>query len=108
VNDILKNLQITTWYKAVIAVSGPALLIVLTTQRDTLAILFGGILLIAIGEWKNHPRKEVELRPTPIGQWAKITDIPRKQTWFGTLLQLLGLALIVYAGCRALGLSLPF
>lgn len=102
-NDVLKNLQITAWYKAVIAVSAAAFLIALAAQRDMLAMLFGGALLIGIGEWRNHPRQEVELRPTATGQWAKITDIPRSANWLGVLLQLAGLALILYVLYVAVG-----
>src|SRR5712692_1797153 len=102
-NDVLKNLQITTWYKAVIAVSGPAFLIALATQRDSLAMIFGGAFLIGIGKWRNNPKKQVELRPTAAGHWAKITDVPRKANWFGTLLQLAGLILMVYGAYLAFG-----
>ena len=105
--DVLKNLPITAWYKAVAVVSAAALLITLAARRDELAMIFGGAFLIGIGEWKNHPKKQVEFRPAP-GGVAKVTDLPRKTTWFGALLQLAGLALMVYGAYRALGLSLPF
>src|SRR2546429_7574128 len=100
-NDVLKTLQITTWYKAVIAISAAAFLIALATQRDTLAIIFGAVFLIGIGEWKNHPKKEFVLRPTVTGHWAKITNIPRRANWLGTLLQLVAVALIAYGAFRA-------
>ena len=106
-NDVLKNLQPTTWYKALMVVSAPAFLIVLAMQRDALTKVFGGAFLVGLGEWKNHPRKEVQLRPTSAGQMAKITDIPRKANWLGVLLQIVGLALILYGAYRALGLTLP-
>jgi hypothetical protein len=70
-------------------------------------MIFGGAFLFGIGEWKNHPKKQVEFRPGPSGV-ATITDIPRKQTWSGTLLQLGGLALMAYGTYWAFGLTLSF
>jgi hypothetical protein len=63
-SDELTNLQITTWYKAIVAVSAAAFLITLATQRDDLTMIFGGTFLIGVGEWKNHPKMTFELRPT--------------------------------------------
>lgn len=91
--NVLESLKITTWYKALTAVSAAAFLIALTAQRDVLTFLFGGILLASVGEWVNHPTKEFSLRKTPVG-FAKVSDVPRKFTFFGTSLQLVGLGLI--------------
>jgi hypothetical protein len=99
-NDVLNNLQITTWYKAVIAVSAAAFLIALATQRDTLAFLFGGAFLIGIGEWHHHRMKTFEQRPVG-GRLANITDRPRNPNWFGILLQLVGAALMAYSAYAA-------
>src|SRR5262249_19255567 len=104
--DVIKNLQITTWYKAVVAVMGPAFLIALVAQRDGLAMLFAGGFLFGVGGWINHPKKEIEIRPMA-GQWAKVTDVPRRANWFGTLLQLIGIALMAYGTYLALGFPKP-
>jgi hypothetical protein len=101
-NNVLNNLQITTWYKAIVAVSAAALLIALATQRDTLAMIFGGAFLIGIGEWHHHRKKTFERRPFA-GGLANITDRPRNPNWFGALLQLVGAALTVYVAYRAFG-----
>jgi len=106
-SDILSNLQITTWYKALVAISAAALLAVLAAQRDTLTMIFGGAVLIGLGEWKNHPKKEMQYRPTATGQVAVITDVPRKWTFVGTILQLIGLALAIAGASLLLGFSLP-
>jgi hypothetical protein len=106
-NDLLGKLQITTWYKAVLAGSIPAFLIVLAAQRDTLTILFGGITLIALGEWKNHPKKEAQYRPIVTGRAALITDVPRRWTVAGTAMQFVGAALLIYSALLPFGISLP-
>jgi hypothetical protein len=106
-SNVLDNLPITTWYKAVTVVSAAAFLIVLASQRDNLTMIFGGAFLFGIGEWKNHPKKQFELRPTTTGQWAKISDVPRKANWLGVLLQLAGVALVLHGMYWAFSLSLP-
>jgi hypothetical protein len=106
-SDILSNLQITTWYKALVAISAPALLVVLAAQRDALTMIFGGAVLIGLGEWMNHPKKETQYRHTTTGQVAVITDVPRKWTLVGTVLQLIGLALVASGASLLLGFSLP-
>jgi hypothetical protein len=99
-DNVLKNLQITTWYKAVIIVSAAAFLIALGTQRDALTMIFGGAFLIRIGEWHHHRMKTFERRPVA-GGLANITDRPRKPNWFGIMLQLVGTALMAYGVYRA-------
>jgi hypothetical protein len=106
-NNVLQNLQVTTWYKAIMVVSAPAFLIVLATQRDALALIFAGAFLIGLGEWKNHPKKEAEYRPTVTGHVALITDIPHKWTVLGTAFQLLGVALLACGAYLLLGFTLP-
>lgn len=95
----LKTLQVTNWYKAVTVLSAICLVIGLTTQRDTIALLSLGAFLIGIGEWRNH-RKAVEFRPTVAGL-AKVTDNVWQATWLGILLDLLGVAVIAYGLYRA-------
>jgi hypothetical protein len=104
-NDALKNLQPTTWYKALMVVTAPATLIALVAHRDAPTVIFAGAFLIGLGEWVNHPGKEAEIRPTATGQWAKITSVPRKWNWPGVLQQVAGAILILYGAGRALGFS---
>ncbi len=106
-NDILSNLRVTTWYKAVLAVSITAFLIVLAAQRNALTIFLGGAVLVGLGEWKNHPKMEVQYRPTTVGSVAMIKDVSRRWTLVGSVLQLIGLALLAYGTLLLLGVSLP-
>ncbi len=76
-SDVLKNLQLTTWYKALMAVSAPAFLVVLATQRNALTMIFFGVFLIGLGEWKNYPKREIQFRPIGAGHIAKVSDVPR-------------------------------
>jgi hypothetical protein len=93
--NVLDSLKVTTPYKAVIVVSGAAFLIVLLAHRDALMIVFGGIFLIGLGEWRNHPRQEVDFRPSPAGV-IKVTDVPLNPNWSGNLLQVFGVACVVF------------
>jgi hypothetical protein len=106
--EFLKNLLITTWYKAVIAVFGAAFLVTLGQRRDELAMVFCGACLIGIGEWRNHPKKEVRLRIDSTGNKWKVTDVPRRANFVGILLQLIGVVLMLYGMYRIFGLSLPY
>lgn len=95
----LKSLQITNWYKAVTVLSALCLVIGLTTQRDIVALLSLGAFLIGIGEWNNH-RMATEFRQTPAGI-AKVTDIEWHASWLGVLLDILGVATIAFGLFRA-------
>jgi hypothetical protein len=58
--------------------------------------LFGGLFLVAVGEWRYYTGKEISFHRTPAGI-AKVTDVPRKIHNDGVLFQAAGLAAIVYA-----------
>lgn len=91
----LDGLQATTWYKALALVSAPAFLIALAAGRDVLMCVFGGILFIAIGEWRYHTGKETTFLRTPAGI-AKVTDVPRKLHIDGILFQAAGVVAILF------------
>ena len=91
----LDGLQITTWYKALAAVSAPAFLIALVAGRDSLMAMFGGSFLIAIGEWRYYTGKEISFRNTPAGV-AKVTDVPRKLHIDGILFQAAGVIAVLF------------
>lgn len=101
---VWESLKPTTWYKAVMAVAGPAFLITLA-QRDVLALIALGAFLVGLGEWKNH-RRFIEFGSVA-GYVAKRTDVERKTTLLGVLLQIAGGVLIVYGTCRAFGFRVP-
>ena len=105
-SGVWEGLAPTTWYKAVMAVSGPALLITLASQRDALTLIFAGTFLVGLGEWKNH-RRFIEFGHVA-GRLAKRTDAERNTTWLGVSFQILGGILIIYGACRVLGVRIPF
>jgi hypothetical protein len=96
----LEGLQATTWYKGLALVSAPAFLIALAAGRNPLMIMFGGIFLIAVGEWRYHTGKEITFRRTPAGI-AKVTDVPRKLHIDGVLFQAAGVLAVMYGIYRA-------
>jgi hypothetical protein len=97
--DDLKNLAITNWYKAWVAVSGGAFLVALGAGRDTVALLALGAFLFGLGLWKSH-KKAVGLRGGGGAVW-KVTDIEYRWDWTGTLLELAGIIVFGWALYRA-------
>ena len=100
-NKFLKNLQLTAWYKAGVLVSVAAFLVALMQQRYQLSIILGGAFLIALGELRNHPKKQVEVSTDTGGNVWKITSFPRSANWLGILVQLAGAGLIFVGIYRA-------
>lgn len=95
--DVLKNFPITAWYKVVLAIAAACFFIVLTQQRDTLAIFFGGWCLFGIGQWINHPKRVSVLAN------AKITDVSRQAWWLGWTFEIVGVLTIIYSFLRGFG-----
>jgi hypothetical protein len=98
-SDVLSSLQITVWYKAVMAVSAACLVVAIPAGRDAVAIMAFGGFLIGCGEWKNH-RKAVSFQRASAGI-AKVTDMERKATFFGGSLVVVGALVFVYGLLRA-------
>ena len=99
----LKSLQITNWYKAVIAISAPILFLAIAKDKDIVAIISCGTLVFGIGEWINHP-KSVEHRPAPaLGRFVLITDYPWKPKLLGVVFDLAAVILVGYGLFRAFG-----
>lgn len=95
--DVLKNFPITAWYKVLLGIAAPCLIIVLIQQRDTLAIFFGGWCLFGTGEWINHPK-----RAYPKGN-AIVTDVSREAWWLGWIFEIVGMLTILYSFSRGFG-----
>jgi hypothetical protein len=90
----LQNFQITTWYKAAIAVGTLALLAALAGSKDNAAIVATGCIIIGIGEWINHP-KRIRF------EWhAKITDVSRLPNVAGLLVEMCGAIIVIYGVYR--------
>jgi hypothetical protein len=92
--DELKNLAITNWYKALLAVSGPAVLVTLGTRTYSLSLIAAGAFVFGLGVWKSH-QKVIEFGRAP-GGIAKKTDFEHRLSWIGTPLELLGVVTALY------------
>jgi hypothetical protein len=98
--DELKNLAITNWYKAMLAVSGPAILVTLGTKSYSLCLIALGIFVLGLGVWKSH-QKVTEFSQAP-GGIVKKTDFVHKLSIVGTPLEVLGAAIAIYGVYRLL------
>jgi hypothetical protein len=92
--DELKNLAITNWYKAMLAVSGPAILVTLGTKTYSLALIATGVFVLGLGVWKSD-WKVIEFGRAP-GGIAKKTDFVHGLSWVGTPLEVLGAVITIY------------
>lgn len=95
----LKDAGLDLWYRAVTALSVPAVIgsATITSDaklRNALVLIFLGAGFVGIGEWRNHPYQE------RIGMGFKISGNPRRFDLAGTLLIAVGLAML----CRGVWL----
>lgn len=100
----LKTLAVTTWYKALAVVAAPAFLLALANTRGVLMLVFGGLFLFAIGEWRYFTSQAVEFRQTPAGL-VKVTDRPRNINVVGIVLQIAGVVAVGYGIYRGWALG---
>jgi hypothetical protein len=100
-------LQITNWYKAVVAVAAATFVGTVVAGRDTIALISLGVFIFGLGVWKNH-QKAIEFRHAPGGYLAKKTDIVHKTTWGGVLLLVVGTAVLICGFFLALGFDLTY
>jgi len=100
VPDILKSLAIDTWYKVFIAIGAVVLVLSLFTEakgikNSHVQLVSAGILLIGVGEWKNH-KIESWIKPPNAytGPAAYIQSVVRKPDFFGIFFEVLGVILV--------------
>jgi hypothetical protein len=105
VSEVLKTLQVTNWYKAVVALSGATFFGTIIAGRDIIALISLGVFIIGLGIWKSH-RRVVEFGHIQgIGR-VKKEDVVFKPNWGGALLMLLGVAVLAFGLGWALGIEL--
>ncbi|TOE56360.1 hypothetical protein CGJ40_23265 [Vibrio parahaemolyticus] len=89
---VLSTLKLDQYYKVILVVSAFALFLSLKcplmVSNDVVSTISVGFLLIGIGEWINHPAE------TTITPQYRITVRNRTNTKIGTVLDLIGLAVI--------------
>lgn len=100
IGDLLKQLELDVWYKVFILIGSVALvaslfLPVQGISNSQLQMLAGGILLVGLGEWKNHKLQSVIKEANAYtGPAALLTYSVRKPDLFGVILELAGVALL--------------
>lgn len=89
---VLSKLKLDQYYKVILVVSAFTLFLSLKSplmvSNDLVSIISVGFLLIGIGEWINHPAE------TTVTSLCKITVRNRTNTKIGTVLDLIGIAVI--------------
>jgi hypothetical protein len=100
VPEILKSLAIDTWYKVLIALGAVVLVLSLFTEvkgiKNThVQLISTGVLLIGLGEWKNH-KFESWIKPPNAytGPAAFVQSVVRKPDFAGIFFVILGIVLI--------------
>ena len=100
-SNILKNLKLDVWYKALFYISGIILMIALFADvkgisNGQLQLLSSGGLLLGLGEWKNH-KVASWIKPANIytGSAALINAPIRQPDAFGILLDAIGIILML-------------
>ena len=101
-SDVLKNLTLEYWYKALLAISFAILIVALTiplqVSNKAVAVLAVAGGAIGFGEWLNHPYREaVDLRAG-----FKISGHMRNNCLLGVALDIVGAALFCLGVYRLL------
>jgi hypothetical protein len=108
VPDILKSLAIDTWYKVFIALGAVVLVLSLFTEvkgikNSHAQLVSAGILLIGVGEWKNHKiRAWIKPPNAYTGPAAYIQNVVREPDLVGILFVSLGVILVAIGIWRIL------
>ena len=101
VSNILKNLNLDVWYKALFYIAGIIFTLSLFIDvrgisNGQLQLLSGGALLLGLGEWKNHKVASWIKPPNVYTGPAALMNAPiRHPDAFGILLDSLGVILML-------------
>jgi len=88
----LNNLVVDVWYKVFVAVGTIILVASIAAKDHGFAFVGLGIATIGVGEWKNHPERQILI---PRGLATDIiSDKRRRPSPFGLVLDGIGLLLI--------------
>lgn len=90
--SLLSKLKLDNWYKVVLAVAAPILVLSLTVElmapNLVVQLLSAGAILVGVGEWINH------VPTTTINAHYRITVRNRENTILGNSLSIAGLVVI--------------
>jgi hypothetical protein len=101
VPDVLKSLAIDTWYKVFIALGAVVLVLSLFTEvkgikSSHVQLISMGVLLIGVGEWKNHKVVSwIKEANAYTGPAALMQGVTRQPDFVGRSLLLVGIALVI-------------
>lgn len=102
-SDLLKNLKIDSWYMVFIIVGAVGFISSLTVpilaiSNKQAMVLTSGILMIGLGEWKNH-KYLTGIKPPNVytGGTAIITQKIRRPDILGNFMVMIGLLFLVIA-----------
>ena len=102
-SSLFKNFAIDTWYKAVVYLSAIVFVVSLFSTvkgltNSQLQLLSGGAFLFGLGEWKNHKIQSWIKPPNAYtGPAAYMQATVRSSDSFGTLLEVIGIVLMLLA-----------
>lgn len=96
----IKNLKIDEWYKVLIPIGGALMIVSLVFTfteftRKEMFVLGGGLLLIAIGEWKNERFATQFVDQTVFNPFIRITQKFRGNDKVGVPLEILGIIAVI-------------
>jgi len=93
----LNKLKLDIWYKVLLPIGAIILLFAVVTSNKELMLLGFGLLLIGMGEWKNHKVLSQHIDASAFNSEQWIHSTIRKPDALGILLDVLGvLALIAW------------
>lgn len=82
------DLDTRQWWFGVLLIAGSSLVAAISTGRENIAIIAAGVAVWAVGEWVQHPVQWSQSGGRPTNKYA------RKWSFFGVLLNVVGIALI--------------
>ena len=105
-SELFARLKVEYWYHALLLIGAAGIIAALTidiramSNKQALA-LFGGVFLVGLGEWINHPLQEAIVPPNMYMRGGgKISGHPRSAKPLGLFFDALGVLLIVGAIAR--------
>ena|ERR1700688_3701970 len=91
------DLDTRQWWIGVIVIAGPCLVAALSTGRDNAAIIAAGVVVWAFGEWVQHPFQQSQRGGYVVSSYKRHLNL------FGTVLNLIGVGLIIFGAYRYWG-----
>lgn len=88
------DLDTRQWWLGVLVVAGPLLIGAGSTGHVTTALIAAGAFVWGVGEWVQHPYQQIQ-KGLILGSTYR-----RRWNFFGVVLNIIGIALVVFAVYR--------